>query len=49
MFDLEREHFRKTYQLCRLAFLITAVALVLASFSPCLRCMHDSIIACTSG
>ncbi len=33
MFDLEREHFRKTYQLCRLAFLITALALVLASFT----------------
>src|ERR1700678_3350967 len=33
MFDLEREQFRKTYQLCRLAFVITAVALVIASLT----------------
>jgi hypothetical protein len=30
MFDLDREQVRKTYQLCRLGFGITAVALVLA-------------------
>ncbi len=32
MYDLEREQLRKTYQLCRLAFLMLAVALVLACF-----------------
>jgi hypothetical protein len=32
MFDLEREQLRKTYQLCRLGFLIIAGALVLACF-----------------
>jgi hypothetical protein len=33
MFDIEREQLRKTYQLCRLAFMILAAALVLACFS----------------
>ena len=32
MFDLEREQLRKTYQICRIGFAITAVALVLACF-----------------
>jgi heme exporter protein D len=32
MFDIEREQLRKTYQLCRLAFAILAVALVVACF-----------------
>jgi len=33
MFDIEREQLRKTYQLCRLGFIILAVALVLACFT----------------
>jgi hypothetical protein len=33
VFDLEREQLRKTYQLCRLGFGITAVALVAACFT----------------
>jgi len=32
MFDLEREQLRKTYQLCRLGFAITAFALAVACF-----------------
>jgi hypothetical protein len=33
MYDIEREQLRKTYQLCRLAFMILAGALVLACFT----------------
>jgi hypothetical protein len=33
MFDLEREQLRKTYQLCRLGFAITATGLAIASFA----------------
>ena len=33
MFDLEREQLRKTYQLCRLGFLMLGMALVLACFT----------------
>jgi len=33
MFDLEREQHRKTYEICRLGFAITAVALALACFT----------------
>ena len=32
MFDIEREQLRKTYQLCRLGFMILAIALVVACF-----------------
>ena len=32
MFDIEREQLRKTYQLCRLGFMILAMALVMACF-----------------
>jgi hypothetical protein len=33
MFDLEREQIRKTYQLCRLAFIVLGTALALACFT----------------
>src|SRR5262249_21522108 len=33
MFDFEREQLRKTYQLCRLGFAITAIGLTIASFA----------------
>jgi hypothetical protein len=33
MFDIEREQLRKTYQLCRLGFAITAVGLTVACFA----------------
>jgi hypothetical protein len=37
MFDIEREQLRKTYQLCRLGFMILGMALVIASFSSLLE------------